>query len=62
MRSFFLSFFTSSLCKALMMFLLRKHCKEGASVVIHFLGFHKKKEKIQKNIYIKKNIQKKSKK
>ena len=38
-----------------MMFLLRKHCKEGASVVIHFLGFHKKKRKYKK-IYISKKI------
>jgi len=33
---FFFFFFTSLLCKTLMMFLLRKHCKEGASVVTHF--------------------------
>jgi hypothetical protein len=44
--------------------LLRKHCKEGASVVTHFWVLTKKNnfenEKIQKNIS--KNIRKKSKK
>jgi hypothetical protein len=38
-----------------MMFLLRKHCKEGASIVTHF-WVSIKNEKIQKNIYIKKYL------
>jgi hypothetical protein len=52
---FFFFFFTSLLCKTLMMFLLRKHCKEGASVVTHFWA-HIKMRKYKK-IYQKKSKQ-----
>jgi hypothetical protein len=51
--NFFFFFFTSLLCKTLMMFLLRKHCKEGASVVIHFWvpTKNKKIKKIYQKIF-----------
>jgi hypothetical protein len=52
---FFFFFFSSLLCKTLMMFLLRKHCKEGASVVTYFWVPIKMRKYKKKKVYIKRN-------